>query len=253
MQVTNDFLLFSSAAHCLNQKGEIETIMPHELLCKVGRFNLSDSSEENCVDSLVWDTIIHPYWDSNSLSYDSDIAIVVLKNSVEFSDKIQPVCLPQLSFEDVVGLGTIVGWGKSELSAIRYEEHDQTPSKLFIPAINASHCYTTFPLLAKHSSNGIFCGGYENKGKGPCLGDSGGGFYMQDQPSDPWNIRGIVCGSLANAKYGCDINKFQLYTNVARFVNWIEQTMDESTEILWQLVNFNCSEITSGYVETTNL
>lgn len=227
--------------------------MPHELLCKVGRFNLSDSSEEECVDSLVWDTIIHPYWDSNSFSFDSDIAIVVLRNSVELSDKIQPVCLPQLSFEDVFGLGTIVGWGKSEFSEILSKQHDETPSKIFIPAINASHCYTTYPLLAKHSSNGIFCGGYENEGKGPCLGDSGGGFYLQNPLSDQWNIRGIVSGSLRDLEHGCDINKFQLYTNVARFVDWIEQTMNESTEILWQLVSFNCSEIISGYVEPLKL
>lgn len=72
-------------------------------------------------------------------------------------------------------------------------------------------------------------------------GDSGGGFYIQNLTEYSWNIRGIVSGSLVDFEHGCDINKFQLYTNVARFVGWILEVVQETKELAWDYVELNCS------------
>jgi secreted trypsin-like serine protease len=109
-----------------------------------------------------------------------------------------------------------------------------------IPAINSSHCYTTFTILAAVSSNRAFCGGYEDSGKSPCLGDSGGGFYQLDSASSLWNVRGIVSASIYNFDYGCDINKYSIYTNVARFFDWIIETAKQTVQINWKSVKFDC-------------
>lgn len=105
--------------------------------------------------------------------------------------------------------------------------------------MNASYCFSTFPKLAPHASVGVFCGGYENKGKSACLGDSGGGFYLKTQ--HVWNVRGVVSGSLIGDQYGCDINKFQFYTNVARYIEWITKVMEKTLEIVWKHVKIDCS------------
>lgn len=218
----------------------MEKVKPYEVLCMLGKYNLSDNHEDGSVSSVVRNIAIHPNWNLESWQYDSDIAIVTLFDTIEFTDTIRPVCLPQPNYQEFSDVGTVVGWGKSENSG---DSFDSTPSKVLIPSVNASHCLSTYPQLAAHSSNAAFCGGYQNKRKAPCLGDSGGGFYLQEASSQFWNIRGIVSGSLADAEHGCDINKFQLYTNVARFVDWIEIEKQKTEKFFWKDVVFDCKSL----------
>lgn len=202
-----------------------------------GKFDLVIKEEIGSHKSSITNILLHPDWNFNDLKYDADIAIIVLRTEVDYSEGIQPICLPPSSTEEVTGVGTVVGWGKNEASGSFY--HATVPSKLDVPAINSSHCYTTFNL-GKFSSNRAFCGGYENQGKAPCLGDSGGGFYLKQEAK--WSVRGIVSDALVDEEHGCDINKFSLYTNVARFIDWIEKSMLETKEIIWQLVELHCEE-----------
>jgi serine protease 7 len=202
----------------------------------LGKHDLSVSNEFGSKKLLVNDVLLHPDWNFNAEKFDADISIVVLQREVEFSAQIQPVCIPQSNNDEVIGLGTVVGWGKSSL----LEDYDSIPNKLMVPAVNSSHCYTTFSLLSAVSSNRAFCGGFENQGRSPCLGDSGGGFYLS-YPS--WNVRGIISASLVDFDYGCDINKFTLYTNVARFVDWINKTIEETQKITYQYVDFECESV----------
>lgn len=204
---------------------------------------MNEPNELGSKKSLVWDIIIHRDWNFNTEKFDADISIIVLTNQIKFSPTIQPIKLPKPNFDEVSGVGTVVGWGKSENSGNKF--HDTTPSKVLIPAVNSSHCYTTFHELGVASSNRHFCGGYENQGIAPCLGDSGGGFYIQDS-SSTWTVRGIASASIIDAKHGCDINKFSLYTNVARFIDWIEDIMNETREPNWSLVEFECKQDASN-------
>lgn len=189
---------------------------------------------------LVNDIILHPDWNFNVQRFDADISIIVLHKRVEFSQQIQPICIPQENYEEVTGVGTVVGWGISKSSSGFSGKNENIPNELVIPAVNSSHCYTTFSLLGAVSSNRAFCGGYENEGRSPCLGDSGGGFYVLDPVSSSWNVRGIISASLVDLDYGCDVNKFSLYTNVARFIPWINKTIAETEEISFQYINYTC-------------
>lgn len=94
--------------------------------------------------------------------------MIVMTNAVDFSRQIQPVCLPPFSYDEVGGVGVVVGWGKSENSGRNF--HETKPNQLVVPAVNASHCYTTFHVLGSVSSNRAFCGGYDSEGRAPCLG-----------------------------------------------------------------------------------
>jgi enterokinase len=209
---------------------------PLYVLATIGKYDLSVTNEYGSKNSVINDIVLHPDWNFNHQRFDADISIVVLQRRIEFSQQIQPICIPEENYDEVRGYGTVVGWGKSQVLG----KYDMIPKELVIPAVNSSHCYTTFSLLSAVSSNRAFCGGYENEGRSPCLGDSGGGFYSFDRMFSSWKVRGIVSASLVDLDYGCDVNKFSLYTNVARFTSWINKTVEETQEVSYQYINYSC-------------
>lgn len=202
----------------------------------IGKYDLSVMNEYGTKKVLVNDVILHPDWNFNEARFDADLSIVVLNKEIESSQQIQPVCIPRESYEEVVGTGSVVGWGKAGVS----RAYETIPNKLSIPAVNSSHCYTTFSVLSTVSSNRAFCGGYENEGRSPCLGDSGGGFYLYDKVTSSWNVREIISASLVDFDLGCDINKYSLYTNVARFIAWINTTVEDTQEVTYQYIDYEC-------------
>lgn len=234
-----------AVAHCFQNKGYRRKISSHEVIALLGKHDLKIADEFGSKKALVWDIVIHPDWNFNDRKFDADIAIAVLTEAVELSDEIQLVCLPQPSLDEVAHgtaevVGTVVGFGKSESSAKDFGAHSSTPNELLVPAVNSSHCYTTFDRLASISSNRMFCGGYEGQAKAPCSGDSGSGFYLFESSSNTWNVRGIVSASFLDFDLGCDVNMFSLYTNVARFIEWIKKTMEENREVIWSYIDFDC-------------
>lgn len=213
-------------------------VAPDLVTVLLGRYNLNVADEHGSRNSSISEIIIHPDWNHNNNNFDADIAIVIMSDAVEFSDQIQPVCLPVPRFTEVVGVGTVVGWGKS--AQTEYNQQDPKPTQLDIPAVNASYCYPRFPDLADASSHRAFCGGFDNEGKGPCLGDSGGGFYLKDAATSSWAVAGIISASIVDLDHGCDINKFSLYTSVARFSDWIMEIITGTKMIEWNFVEFIC-------------
>lgn len=200
-------------------------------MCKLGRFNLSELNEEGSVNSMVSKIVIHNGYSPQF--HVADIAIVVMLDSIEFSNTIQPVCLPQLSGDVDLGTGTVVGWKNSERSV--YKSFFQTPSKAKIKAVNGYDCLLKFPAMA-NAGNYSFCGGVDNNWKAPCLSDSGGAFYLERLSNSAWTVNGIASESLTDHENGCDINKFQLYTDVAKFHNWITRNMKETQKMTAKLI-----------------
>lgn len=208
----------------------------------LGKFNLSLPNESESHTSSVYKIIIHNDWISSAESYDADIAVIVLGETIEFNEYIRPVCLPKQTEEYVTGDGIIVGWGKSERSGIAFDSHENTPIQVVIPAVRASYCYPTFKLLAGISSPRMFCGGYENRQKGPCTGDSGGGYYSQKTPNSPFIVQGIISSAITDNIGNCDINKFTLYTNVGWFADWVKDITRKNNQITWTDVVLECFE-----------
>lgn len=188
---------------------------------------------------MVSGIIIHHDWKYGLKNFDADIAIIVLTEKINFSSHVQPACLPPPGKYDILGTGFIVGWGKSRASGNDYET---ISSQLEIPAVRASLCYPTFPLLAEISSNRSFCGGYDNQGKAPCSGDSGGGFYFKTPSELSWSVRGIISAAIINENRQCDVNTFTIYTNVAMFVDWITKVANETKKVVLTAIEFDCSD-----------
>lgn len=208
----------------------------------IGKFDLNQVDEVGTVNASVRDIRIHPDWNPESENFDADIAIVVLNLPV--SRTFKGARLPPYSWNEISGSGTVVrfwnnltcisfydywtfkvAWGKS----IEGESFDPQPNKLFVPIVNGTHCFLNAHDLVKIASPRTFCGGYLNKGKAPCIGDGGAGLFVKHSPSSSlWTVQGIVSASTWNAKYGCDINSYSIYTNVAQFSDWIKRTLQET-------------------------
>lgn len=220
--IDNDFA--STAAQCFQNKGFSTISKPESVNALIGRYNLSDSSERGSKTASVQEIILHPDWKYDNDKFDADIAIVVLSEAVAFTNKIKPVYLPSSTNLAPEGLGTVVGWGKSSVET----EYDETLNKLEMPAVNASYCYTRYPRIAEYSSHRTFCAGFENEERGACTGDGGGGFFMKSLKEHSWSVNGIASAALSGGKFGCDVNVFGIYTNVALFKDWIMEKMENT-------------------------
>jgi secreted trypsin-like serine protease len=240
-------LLNFTAAHCFKNKRSTKTLSHNEVTAFVGKHNLSVIDEPGSSAHSVQEVILHPDWNSEEIDYDADISIVVLSDPVEFSANVEPICLPQPSYDEFEGTGTVVGWGVSEHSEAAGEHYESMPNELEVSAVNQTHCFFTVRKLFMISSARTFCAGFINQSKSACSGDSGGGFYLLDSSTKRFNLRGIVSASANDPDQptrGCDVNNFSLYTNVAKFIEWIRKEMKKSKEI--EEVELEC-EPWSGY------
>lgn len=88
----------------------------------------------------------------------------MLKNRLEYSDNIQPVCLPSPD-ERVFNIrGLVVGYGKSESNLL----HENIPRKVEISSYTNDDCFFSDYQFARFGSPRTFCAG--ERGKTPCQG-----------------------------------------------------------------------------------
>ncbi|XP_061187597.1 uncharacterized protein LOC133195693 [Saccostrea echinata] len=155
--------------------------------------------------------------------YDNDIALVEMDDPVNFTDKIQALCLkPKDMIEDIfltqrVGrrVGRVIGCGQI------YENIKETPEQIhdvYVPTINRKKCEDA-NIGNGNFTDSMFCAGYERALFGDaCYGDSGGSLSMRLSDSHPWVLVGVVSWGV-----GCDRPKhYGYYTNVGKFYDWIQ-------------------------------
>lgn len=170
--------------------------------------------------------IIHPKFAERS-SYDNDIALIEMDEAVNFTEKIQPLCLKPTSIIDDLFLsrrggrrvGRVIGCGQ------RYENIEDTPDLIhdvYVPIISREIC-TGANIGSGNFTDTMFCAGYERALFGDaCYGDSGGSLSVQLSDSHPWVLVGVVSWGV-----GCDRpGQYGYYTNVGKFYNWIQENVN---------------------------
>ncbi|XP_005186800.1 serine protease gd [Musca domestica] len=241
-----------SAAHCFQLFKKRYTA--NEVLVFLGRHNLKNWNEEGSVAAPVDDIFIHPDYNQHLSSYDADIAVVVLKNEVRYNTFIRPACMwtGSTSIEFIEGEpGIVVGWGLGGFNTTKQMSTTSTVPKIIsTPVVSNNVCFAANPKYKSLTSNRTFCAGimYDqllytkslaskplvfNKQlhQGPCTGDSGAGLMIFR--NNRWVLRGTVSGSLPmfemqtkrtksrTATRSCSINQYVVYTDVAKFLDWI--------------------------------
>jgi len=159
--------------------------------------------------------VMHP--DYKEVGYVHDIALLRLRDQVEMSDFVRPVCLPPPGSEIRDGaLCTVVGWGQLFESGRIFPD---TLQEVQLPLISSPECKkrTVFLPLYRITEN-MFCAGYERGGRDACLGDSGGPLMCQE-PSGEWTLTGVTSNGYGCARAG----RPGVYTKVASYSDWIEE------------------------------
>ncbi|KMY98555.1 uncharacterized protein LOC6737381 isoform X3 [Drosophila simulans] len=200
-----------TAAHCLygSPKGAY--------FVRVGDHyaNIAESSE---VDSFIENWYLHENFRKGT-HMNNDIALVVLKTPLKFSDYVQPICLPDKNAELVEDRKcTISGWGsiKSGVS---------TPAQVLGSAelpILADHVCKQSNVYGSAMSEGMFCAGSMDESVDACEGDSGGPLVCSDDDGE--TLYGLISwGQHCGFK-----NRPGVYVRVNHYIDWIYEKINES-------------------------
>lgn len=215
-----------TAAHCIED-------IPKRWKLRYVRFSELDAiSKENCTmvneteevcrqEYEVEDVIVHPEYNKTVRNKVHDITLLKLAKDVEFSKYVQPICLPldktirnmPIADKDF----TVTGWGQTE-TAIR------SGTQLHVDIIGKplDVCNEKFSIANITLADTQICVGGE-EGKDSCKGDSGG--PLMRQVGIVWYQVGVV--SFGN-KF-CGSEGFPgIYTNVAKYLKWIEYEVNKS-------------------------
>ncbi|XP_034489089.1 serine protease gd-like [Drosophila innubila] len=202
-----------TAAHC------IYGITPDQLRVYVGRHDVTVHPEKDATLMAVESVKTHPDF-VGDISPDSDLGLLVLKEHVEYSTYVRPICLwsssTSLDIEDTEKM-VVVGWGNDGKSP----EPTKLPMKVDVRPVSSEECLREMITARDFLTPRTLCGG-NSQGHGPCLGDSGGGLMVLR--NSRWMVRGIV--SLAQRSgNSCDLSRYVIYCDVSKHLDWIERNI----------------------------
>ncbi|XP_016301898.1 coagulation factor IX-like isoform X3 [Sinocyclocheilus anshuiensis] len=189
-----------TAAHCLVGTQNASFYI------RVGEHDVSktEGTEQNL---NVTRFISHPRYDSKVSLYNHDIALLRLRNPIQFTLTVRPICLGPMLFSNSLlqsgSLATVSGWGR-----LRFQGRSAVNlQKVELPYVDRTVC--------KESSSDpvtyfMFCAGYSDSPKDACQGDSGGPHAMRYK--NTWFLTGIISWGEECAKKG----KYGVYTQTER-------------------------------------
>jgi secreted trypsin-like serine protease len=137
-----------------------------------------------------------------------------MNEPVDFSDTIQPACLPQAGVNTTNVQGTVVGHGRHSRSS----NYENRPKHGEMTTISEHECvYMSYDYL-KIVSRTSFCA--RGDAVGPCSGDSGGGFFVKDSETGQFEVHGVVSQGVDATV--CNTNDYTVFTDVPQFIEWIK-------------------------------
>jgi len=198
-----------TAAHCTKDKNK-KSFLPSQFTVRVGEWDLSDQDNYS-VELPVTSIVAHPNFRPNG--FYNDVAIFTLKQPVQFSQYIQPICLPtgRYSKEDFTHtLPLALGWGTT------YYDGEEVPilRGVPLPVWTNRDCDAAYfqPITEV-----FLCAGYADGGRDACQGDSGGPLMLYDESVSSWLLIGIVSFGNRCAEAGYP----GVYTRLTHFIDWI--------------------------------
>ncbi|KAL9704638.1 hypothetical protein quinque_008156 [Culex quinquefasciatus] len=212
-----------TAAHCLDGLSRRYSLNR----IRLGEWDLL--SEEDCdsvgncndppLDIKVESTVQHEEYDKYTLY--NDIALIKLKEKVNFTEFVLPICLPiaeSVKDQNTDSMNfTAVGWGNTEHGNDTYEYGSRYKLHVELAGANLTHCDEVYEEDIVETQ---MCAGAE-EGKDTCQGDSGGGLIAQ--------VDGIYYEyGIVSWGYGCGQQGVPgVYTRVTSYLDWIESHMTD--------------------------
>jgi len=204
-----------TAAHCVEEGNQV--ISAENITVGVGSSNEYAGLFGSGGDEYdVAEVISHSNYGWNG----NDIALLRLKEPIEFDNNVQPIsliCSEQVlaGAQNVGVTTTITGWGNtsqggSGSDVLQYIE---------VPIINPND-----PGLGNINinNNNEFFAGTVDGGMDSCQGDSGGPVAVRNIEDTEWLLIGITSWG-----YGCAQDGYPgVYTKVSNYLNWINSNTD---------------------------
>ncbi|XP_044744027.1 transmembrane protease serine 9-like [Chrysoperla carnea] len=199
--ISLDMILTS--AHCFDEM-DLNDIRNYTEIC-AGTIDIDDIFQQVC--RIPKTVIQHPGY--NNFTLDNDIALIQVSNPFPRTSRIRPITLK--TENDSTGRTCVtLGYGNTA------SDSDGISSHLMyvrLPIIPTFICAMQYLLHNIKISSTMLCAGYLFGGKDACYGDSGGPLICDNQ------LTGIVSFGLSCAKW----LRPGVYTDVTRFIDWIEQ------------------------------
>lgn len=172
------------------------------------------------MDVPIEQIVPHEQYVPNTKNQFHDIALIRMKNTVQFTDFIRPICLPRATHLRNLGSPTqkyiVAGWGKTEQHsrAVRLQ-------KVYLLQYNWQSCSEAYRHKDITIGASQVCAG-GTKGRDSCKGDSGSGLLAVDDSNLGqvyWYLAGVVSFGLSP----CGVDGWPgVYTKVADYVDWID-------------------------------
>ncbi|XP_053312823.1 enteropeptidase [Spea bombifrons] len=198
-----------SAAHCVYGRNLIPSLWKAVL----GLHDSLNVTSPTTVTLVIDQIVINPHY--NRRTKDSDIVMMHLQFKVNYTDYIQPICLPESHQEFPSGMNcSIAGWG-------RIQSQGPIPNILQeaeVPLISNEKCQVQMPEY--NITRNMICGGYDHGGIDTCQGDSGG--PLMCLLNERWVLVGVT-----SFGYGCaQPNRPGVYVRVEQFTQWIQNILN---------------------------
>uniref|UniRef100_H0V5F5 Enteropeptidase n=2 Tax=Cavia porcellus TaxID=10141 RepID=H0V5F5_CAVPO len=205
--VSSDWVV--SAAHCAYGRN----LDPSKWSAFLGMHETSDLTSPHVETRLIDQIVINPHY--NKRTKDSDIVMMHLEFKVNYTDYIQPICLPEENQVFLPGRNcSIAGWGAlyygGPTSDILQEAN--------VPLQSNQKCQQQMPEY--NISQNMICAGYEEGGTDSCQGDSGGPLMCQE--NNRWFLVGVTSFGYQCARP----NRPGVYVLVSRFTQWIQSFLN---------------------------
>ncbi|CAG9857725.1 unnamed protein product [Phyllotreta striolata] len=222
--LTQRFIL--TAAHCVTDTSG-QVIDKATVQIAVGKYYNSyrDPRDNQSQYSNIKSIFVHEHYQGSVQNYVADIALLQTTDKLLLSKVVQPVCYLNLATQhlDSSMTGVVVGWG--------YTQSGGQPSddlkELTVPYKDKATCFKELPpeWARRYYTYDKMCTGYMNQGMAVCKGDSGGGLVFPHQGR--YYVHGIVSVGQYFENSGCNVQENSLYTNVAKYDEWLERTTSQ--------------------------
>lgn len=154
--------------------------------------------------------ISHP--DYNQMTFDYDIALLELSEPLEFTNTIQPICLPSPSHVFPAGMACwVTGWGAMREGG----QKANVLQKASVKIINDTVCNV---VTEGQVTSRMLCSGFLAGGVDACQGDSGGPLACFEE-SGKWFQAGVVSWGEGCARR----NKPGVYSRVTKLREWVQK------------------------------
>ncbi|CAF0803660.1 unnamed protein product [Adineta ricciae] len=209
-----------TAAHCT-----IKIRSPSQIQVSVGSIYSYAYAQRRTISKIY----NHPSY--SSATHENDIAILKLSSPLNLDEAgVDLICLPNvsstiLSTEEYPTVGTnlvAIGWGVLEENS---PISSPTLQQVIIQSVASNSTYCQNSRL-KDPKTQLCAGTMPEGGKDTCQGDSGGPLLMFTS-NNVWEVIGIT-----STGYGCARANYPgIYTRVAAFQSWINETMNHANQI----------------------